>query len=264
MKKLTRAVLIGIVGLWLGAAHASTATSEITDMWWNPNESGWGANIILQNNVAFMTFFVYDVAHNPVWYTSPLYFQGTDGTGAFVWTGNLYADTGPWFGGPFSTSNSTERQAGTVSFVLSSLDQATLSYTVDGVTVTKSVERQTWANENYTGSYAAGFSVRNFNCNPASRNGIGENVASLSVTQSGSTISMAVANALDSCTYTGTYMQTGKLGQAQGTFTCASGDAGTFNFIEMTPTVTGFTARVSGADPFCQWSGNVGAIHHAQ
>jgi hypothetical protein len=39
-------------------ARASTFTSEITDMWWNPAESGWGVNIILQNSVAFATFLV--------------------------------------------------------------------------------------------------------------------------------------------------------------------------------------------------------------
>src|SRR5437588_7218298 len=58
-------------------ARASTNTSEITDMWWNPAESGWGVNIILQNSVVFATFFVYDANHNPVWYTAPLYKQGS-------------------------------------------------------------------------------------------------------------------------------------------------------------------------------------------
>jgi hypothetical protein len=53
-------------------ARASTTTSEITDMWWNPAESGWGVNIILQNSVVFATFFVYDANHNPVWYTAPV------------------------------------------------------------------------------------------------------------------------------------------------------------------------------------------------
>src|ERR1700730_7131598 len=72
-------------------ARASTTTSEITDMWWNPAESGWGVNIILQNSVVFATFFVYDANRNPVWYTAPRYGQSS----AFVWSGALYATNGP-------------------------------------------------------------------------------------------------------------------------------------------------------------------------
>jgi hypothetical protein len=63
-------------------ARASTTTSEITDTWWNPAESGWGVNIILQNSVVFATFFVYDANRNPVWYTAPRYGQSS----AFVWS----------------------------------------------------------------------------------------------------------------------------------------------------------------------------------
>ena len=63
-------------------AHASTNTSEITDMWFVAAESGWGVNIILQNGVAFATFFVRDTNHNPVWYTAELHYQGN-----LVWSG---------------------------------------------------------------------------------------------------------------------------------------------------------------------------------
>jgi hypothetical protein len=63
-------------------ADASTDSTEITDQWWNPAESGWGVNVVLQNNVAFLTFFVYDTAQNPVWYTA----VGYRTTNAFVWT----------------------------------------------------------------------------------------------------------------------------------------------------------------------------------
>ena len=63
-------------------ASASTFSTDITDMWYVPAESGWGINVILQNNVAFVTFFVYDVNRNPVWYTATL--NSNDG---LTWTG---------------------------------------------------------------------------------------------------------------------------------------------------------------------------------
>jgi hypothetical protein len=98
-------------------ARASSATSEITDLWWNPAESGWGVNVILQNSVAFLTFFVYDAAHVPIWYTSDAYVGDN-----FVWTGKLYQTTGPWFGGPFPPASVTLRQVGTVSFAVTALN----------------------------------------------------------------------------------------------------------------------------------------------
>ena len=59
------------------AASAITTSADYSDMWWNPNESGWGANMIQQEDVIFVTFFVYDSTGKPTWfvacllYTSP-------------------------------------------------------------------------------------------------------------------------------------------------------------------------------------------------
>ncbi len=264
MKVLLRVGLALIVALGLGSARASTNSTDITDMWWNPAESGWGVNIILQNDVAFMTFFVYDTTSTPIWYTSDIHYQGIDGTGALVWTGNLYATTGPWFGGPFPPSNVTRRQAGTVSFALSSIDQATLSYSVDGVVVTRALERQTWTSEDYTGTYVGGFSIQLSSCNPASLNGLEEDAGTMSVSHNGSSISFVLTGTTDTCSFTGTYAQTGKLGQTQGSYSCASGISGTFSAAEMNPTISGFTARVNGQNQFCDWSGTFGGIRRAQ
>ncbi|HEY6828094.1 MAG TPA: hypothetical protein VI259_14640, partial [Gemmatimonadaceae bacterium] len=75
------------MALAAGAARASTSSSEITDMWWNPGETGWGLNVILQRDVAFLTFFVYDTTGSPMWFTSDAHLA-TDGTA--VWSGQLY------------------------------------------------------------------------------------------------------------------------------------------------------------------------------
>ena len=240
-------------------ASASTNTSEITDMWWNPAESGWGVNIILQNGVAFATFFAYDTNHNPVWYTAPLYYQGN-----FVWSGALYATNGPWFGGSFPTGSATIRQAGTATFSVLALNQATLAYSVDGVPVTKTVQRQTWTNENYTGIYAGGYSIRLTGCAPSSLNGIQEVAGLLSVSQTDTSVSIAATAVGSNCTFSGTYTQTGKLGEVQGSYSCTQGTHGTFDVVEMTPTISGFTARVSGQNQYCQWSGYMGGIRRAQ
>ena len=255
------AKLLAILFLFvLCNARASTNTSEITDMWWNPAESGWGVNIILQNSVAFATFFVYDANHNPVWYTAPLYKQGS----AFVWSGALYATNGPWFGGPFPPGVATISQAGTATFSVLALNQATLTYSVGDIAVTKTVQRQTWANENYTGTYAGGYSIRLTGCVPSSLNGIQEVAGLLTVSQTGANVSIAATAVGSNCSFSGTYTQTGKLGDVQGNYSCTGGTVGTFDAFEMTPTISGFTARIAGQNQYCHWSGYFGGISRAQ
>jgi hypothetical protein len=264
MKRTMRAWLALVLLTWLVPVRASTTSSEITDMWWNPAESGWGVNVVLQNDVAFLTFFVYDSTQAPIWYTSDVHYQGADGSGALVWSGNLYATRGPWFGGAFAPENVSVRPAGTVSFALSSLNQAQLTYSVDGVQVTKSLQRQTWANEDFTGSYAGTYSVRYANCSPSYLNGVQEVAGVITVDQVGANMSLGISNAVGSCSFTGIYSQTGKLGQASGTYTCSTAEGGSFALSEMTPTINGFNARVVGQNQYCQWSGFIGGVVRAQ
>ena len=260
MKKLIAAALFAAFGVCTGIAQASTATSDITDMWWIPAESGWGLNVIEQNDVAFATFYVYDAQRIPMWYSSTLFYQGVGSNGALVWSGDLVATTGPWFGGPFPSSGVTRRVAGKATFTLTDLNHAILQYSVDNVTVTKAIQRYTWTAENYTGSYLGGYSVRFSNCNPSSLNGVADIGGAMSVTQNGNAVTMSVTASTISCSFNGTYSQAGKYGQVDGTYACGDGTSGTFSAYEMTPTINGFTASVSGQNQFCQWSGSLGGI----
>ena len=253
-----RRVIAALCLAFAMSAQASTNTSEISDTWVTPGEGGWGVNIVLQNNVAFVSFFVYDTNRNPTWFIAVLNYAP-----GYVWSGTLYADRGPYFGGPFDPATVVERTAGTASFTVHNLNQATLTYTMDGVTVTKSMERLTFTIEDYTGSYAGGYSIRLSGCSPSSLNGINELAGLLSVTQTGTAFRLAATANATSCTFNGTYSQFGKLGDVVGTYTCADGTAGSFQLIEMTPTISGFTARASGNNQFCQWTGYMGGISRA-
>ena len=250
-----------VLGFGSSSTVASTRTTEITDMWFNPAESGWGVNIILQNDVAFMTFFVYDTNQNPAWYTAELRYERE-----LVWSGPLYATRGPWFGGPFPPTSVTTRQAGTASFSLSAndLNQATIAYVVDGISVVKSVQRQTWTLENYSGLYAGGYSIRATGCVPSSQNGVQEIVGHLGVTQRGTSMSISLSANPISCSFSGIYSQYGKLGRLDGTYSCTDGTLGGFAVYDMTPTVHGFNGRAVGQNQYCQWAGYVGGIRRAR
>jgi hypothetical protein len=177
-----------------------------------------------------------------------------------VWSGKLYQTNGPWFGGPFNPANGSIRQAGTVTFAVTNLDQAMLTYTIDGVTVSKTLQRQTWANENLTGSYLGGYSFRDANCNPASLNGVEEAGGILNVTQSGTSIALVLATGTATCSFSGAYSQTGKLGEVDGNFNCSTGAQGVFKLYDLTATISGFTGRVAGSSQFCQFAGYIGGV----
>src|SRR5262245_6995493 len=112
MTRLARMLLIASALVVSPLTPASTKTTDITDMWWIPTESGWGLNVILQFDVAFLTFFIYDSSKVPYWVVAAANFQGPSGAD-LLWSGDLYATTGPWFGGPFDPLAVGKRPVGT-------------------------------------------------------------------------------------------------------------------------------------------------------
>ena len=111
-----RRILLGfaVVSL-LGIAQAALATSFSTDqsdLWYVPTESGWGMQLVQRDSIIFATLFVYDMNNKPTWYVATLTYQGN-----LVWNGDLLATTGPWFGAiPFDASTVVVRKVGTMSW----------------------------------------------------------------------------------------------------------------------------------------------------
>ena len=120
-------------------AFASGATPGVdyTDLWWNPSESGWGMAIAQQASVMFLAWYVYDGSGKPMWYVASN--CAVSGNGC---SGTLYRTTGPAFGPTFDPGSIQVFTVGGVSLTFSDADHGTLSYTVDGVSGTKSITRQ--------------------------------------------------------------------------------------------------------------------------
>jgi hypothetical protein len=82
-----------------GSAPAAWGT-DLTDLWWDPSESGWGFSIIQRGNNAFAVWYTYDLSGQPIFVVMPgVVFQA-----ASTFTGDLYTTRGPWFGAPFDAS----------------------------------------------------------------------------------------------------------------------------------------------------------------
>jgi hypothetical protein len=122
------------------SASNRSQNSNFQDLWWGgPAESGWGVNLAHQGGIIFATLFTYDAAGRPLWLSMS---EGRGTTGA-AFTGALYRSTGPAFNAvpftPITAANLT--QVGNMSFSFTDGNTGTMTYTVNGVQVTKSIRR---------------------------------------------------------------------------------------------------------------------------
>jgi hypothetical protein len=134
-------------------------TGYINDLWFPPNEAGWGLNLIEQGDTAFATLFVYDAQNRPHWYSASQLSAGGSG-GRPSWSGNLEETTGPYFGGPFDASRVTRRTVGTMAFTLQENGDLSLTYNVNGVTVVKTLKRFAFRKNDLSGSYQGSVVMR--------------------------------------------------------------------------------------------------------
>jgi hypothetical protein len=140
-------------------ASPARAITDYTDTWWTPSEPGWGINLAQQANSVFGTFYVYALDGKSIWFTAQMVRDGPDER----FTGSLYRINGTWYGSP-TWQGYQIAPAGTATFTATSSTSGTLVYSVDGVNVSKTIERLTLAPLNVAGVYIGGLSGRRSGC----------------------------------------------------------------------------------------------------
>jgi lysyl endopeptidase len=123
----------------------STALN-VTDLWYTPNEDGWGVNVIQQGDFLFVTLYTYDLFGNPMWLVMS---RGEKQSGAAgtTYVGELYRNTGP----PYNSRHwllagpVTMTKVGTMSFSFTNGNEGTLVYDYEGIQVTKPIKRFVFA-----------------------------------------------------------------------------------------------------------------------
>lgn len=239
-----------------GGARATSANTDVSDIWWNPTESGWGMQMVNTGTFVFATIYIYGLDIRPTWLTGQL---TRTGAAQITFSGPLYVTTGPYFGGPFNPGAVGARQVGTMTFVLTTVTSGQLTYSVDGVVVTKAVQRQPLTLDNYSGNYAGTVTATTSGCISPADNGTGTFPINMGITQNGQSMSMVLAVNGGSCSFVGTYSQLGRMGQASGTTTCADGSVSSATFFEMSNVPYMFTARLQTFTP-ADGCGEVGEI----
>jgi hypothetical protein len=118
---------------------------DYTDLWWDPNESGWGLNIIQHpSNVIFATWFTYDDDGTPAWFVVS-YGQWSAGLGFApnVYYATIYRTSGPT-GGSFNPQAVTRTPVGNAKFDFGGVDTMTATLTINGRTTEKRLQRQSF------------------------------------------------------------------------------------------------------------------------
>jgi len=187
--------------------------------------------------------FVYGPSNTPTWYVATMQFAGN-----FTWTGDLYATTGPYFGTvPFNPANVVATKLGTMTWVAQTVETGTLNYDVDGVAVTKVVVRQSLVLDDYSGTYLGAFHGSATGCTNPADNAAPFDIplTTISVTQSGQTISITVSVLGIAFVISGTLSQSGQFGTVVGTYTATGGEVGNASVSAMNVQVNALTATFS-------------------
>ena len=259
--KMTRLVMLCFLTLLMvSPARGSAFSTDNSDLWLAQSEDGWGMQLVQRADIMFATIYVYDAAMAPIYYTVTLTPMGTTAEGEAIWVGDLYLTHGPWFGSPaFNSSQVSYRKVGQLTYAVKDLHASTLSYSVDGVAVSKEIYRYTLRNDDYSGSYVGAFRVVATQCFNPANNAAQVSLGTFNVISQSSSTLRIVANSNQgfACTYDGDYQQFGQFGKSQGAFSCTDGRAGDFTFYEMLVTKTDFRGlMVGGNTAGCSLSGN--------
>jgi hypothetical protein len=114
-------------------------SADYTDLWWNPAESGWGLNLIQHpSRKIFGVWYTYREDGKRIWYVM------SDGawTSTNVYTGPLYVTSGSPFNEAFDPNRLAVDPVGTGTLTFSDANHGTWSFSVNGITGTKAIERQ--------------------------------------------------------------------------------------------------------------------------
>ena len=118
--------------------------TDYSGLWWEPGEAGWGLSLHQSaTDAMFGALFVYGAGREAEWFT----FQGGRWEASTRWTATVYRTTGPFYASPLFDPRLVLIDAvggATLDFrqVPGDEGHARLTYEVDGVTITKTLQRQ--------------------------------------------------------------------------------------------------------------------------
>jgi hypothetical protein len=122
------------------ASGTTLPAIDYSDLWWNANESGWGVALTQQYTTIFATIYTYDASGKAIWYVaSNCPVSGSACSAPLYQVTGCAAPTVSW-----TCPNKVVAQVGTVGFTFADSRNGTMSYTINGVTASKAITRQSF------------------------------------------------------------------------------------------------------------------------
>jgi hypothetical protein len=63
----TAYILLASALLFAPPAYATSYSTDVSDLWWVPTESGWGMQLVQEGSTVYATLFVYGPTDQPTW-----------------------------------------------------------------------------------------------------------------------------------------------------------------------------------------------------
>lgn len=261
--RATAASAIAALALSAGAATVpATVGTDYSDLWWNPQESGWGMNIAQQGETAFVTLFVYGPDGKPTWYfASDARVFALDASGSPAFRGTLYRATGPWLGGPFDPAQVALQPVGQIVIEPRPEARLHLSYTAEGVSFSRDVVRMSFSAPDLGTMYLGSFSLRQ-SLPDGPPYGARQFGAEVLVHVEGSAAFLRIEDPQGACEYRGTRTPMGRFARIAGQFTCAGGESGTFDIADFEVTQHGFSGYLRTWSPSGDQHGRFAAARY--
>jgi hypothetical protein len=173
----------------------------------------------------------------------------------------MYESTGPFYGGPFNPATVTTRKVGTVTFSPATPGTATLKYSIDGVVVTKPIERQTFRPIRLVGAYRGVYRVTESNCagypteEPGNHGSIFVGISKMTTNPDGVTGNLTAIIGFDggscSVSFQAAYKQYGSIFEFANVTACSSSSGAAARFTDLD------VAFVEGMQGNASMQGNV-------
>ena len=249
-------------------------TPDPTGVWFDPAESGWGLILTQQGPNVFAGLFAYDADGKPAWWVASNVVDTGQPVNLLVgeaFAGPLYRTTGPYFGTPGDTTALSATAVGTLRVAyVGGTDSLSLSYTIDGTTVEKTLHRQTWSSNAswFAGQITGGLFPSSSACGT---NGIfAPTPTTFNATWDDAlgTVQLAWGTGSDtSCLLDATYVQTGQLASIAGPLRCGpagnpTATLGTITISSASVGSGGFAGFANFDSGNCATGGFVGGVRH--
>lgn len=219
-------------------AHAT----NYQDVWYDTSKGGEGVTISQQGTSLFVAFYSYASNGAATWLLGQGTLSGTTMSAA------LYAYTGTPLTQTYNPGNLASQQIGSMTLNFLSPTSASMAITAYGTNSTLNLVRYNFGSFIPDGAYVGQVIETRTACTYSSNNGTFSGGENFTITTSGSQFTMYTQDAGGTCTYNGTWAQQGSKATASGSFSCSTGDGGTWTANDVT--VSDYAVVVLGTEQF--------------